>query len=40
MDIRNPEYFLEIARQKNVTRAAEKLGISRRTLLRRLAEKK
>jgi len=32
MDIRNPEYILEIARQKSVTRAAEKLFVTQSTL--------
>lgn len=32
MDIKNPEYILEIARQQNVTRAAEKLFITQSTL--------
>ncbi|MGI5954565.1 LysR family transcriptional regulator [Dysosmobacter sp.] len=32
MDIKNPEYILEIARQQSVTRAAEKLFVTQSTL--------
>ena len=32
MDIKNPEYILEIARQQSVTRAAQKLFITQSTL--------
>lgn len=32
MDIRNPEYILEIARQRSVTRAAEQLFVTQSTL--------
>lgn len=32
MEIKNPEYILEIARQQNVTRAAEKLFVTQSTL--------
>lgn len=32
MDIKNPEYILEIARQQSVTHAAEKLFVTQSTL--------
>ena len=32
MEIRNPEYLVEIARQRGVTRAAEKLFVTQSTL--------
>ena len=37
MDIKNPEYILEIARQQNVTRAAEKLYVSQSNLSHSMA---
>ena len=32
MDIKNPEYLVEIARQQGVTRASEKLFVTQSTL--------
>ena len=36
MDIKNPEYILEIARQQSVTRAAQKLFITQSALSKRI----